>query len=188
MWTPTRGIAIDNRPYSTFETGDFLPFEAGIAAEAESILVSHNMVQCMESGVPASLSPVVHRILRNTIRFTGVIMTDDLSMDGVVDYAKYRRNESGGADGACWQRSIAFNQLFRRIQCGFGGGRNGTIPKIMIDHAVFRILAWKYAKGDAKLNYPLYVPISVAISFTAWSKSPTITFKQVASLWLRGNP
>ena len=143
-----KGIAVDNRPYSTFETSDFLPFEKGIAAGAESILVSHNIIQCMESGVPASLSPVVHRVLRNSLHFTGVIMTDDLSMDGVVDYAK----NTAGINPAV-QAVLAGNDLLLLTNYGDGysavlaAAENGTIPKELIDRAVFRILAWKYAKG-----------------------------------------
>lgn len=80
------GIAIDNRPYSSFANSDFIPFEDGINAGAESILVAHTIVNCMEKDVPASLSPVVHQILRNELNFTGIIMTDDLSMDAIKDY------------------------------------------------------------------------------------------------------
>ena len=45
----TRAIAYDDRTYETFETSDFLPFEAGIASGAQLVLVSHNVVSCMDS-------------------------------------------------------------------------------------------------------------------------------------------
>ena len=71
---------------STFESSDFLPFLAGIKAGAPAVLVSHNIVNCMDSGAPASLSKEVHRILREELGFTGVIMTDDLAMQAIPSY------------------------------------------------------------------------------------------------------
>lgn len=80
------GIATDTRPYTSFETADFLPFQAGIAAGAGGVLVSHNIVTCMDETLPASLSPAVHRVLRDTLGFNGVIMTDDLMMEAIKQY------------------------------------------------------------------------------------------------------
>ena len=34
----------------------------------------------MDANLPASLSPSVHKIIRNDLKFDGVIMTDDLQM------------------------------------------------------------------------------------------------------------
>ena len=77
------GIAIDNRTLETFKENDFLPFEAGIKAGANMVLVSHNIVTNMDSNNPASLSTRVHEILRNDLGFAGVIITDDLYMDAI---------------------------------------------------------------------------------------------------------
>ena len=77
------GIAIDNRTLETFKESDFLPFEAGIKAGANIVLVSHNIVTNMDSNNPASLSTRVHEILRNDLGFAGVIITDDLYMDAI---------------------------------------------------------------------------------------------------------
>ena len=82
------GIAIDERPYSTFENNDFLPFESWIEADGPAILVNHNIVNCMDSNLPASLSKNVHDILRNELEFTGIITTDDLAMDAVKSYVE----------------------------------------------------------------------------------------------------
>ena len=89
------GIAVDQRPMETFETSDLLPFKAGIEAGTPFVLVSHNIVNCMDPELPASLSPAVHKILREECGFDGIAITDDLAMDAVKAYAK---------DGAvaCW--------------------------------------------------------------------------------------
>ena len=46
------GIALDNRTYDSFVATDFVPFRAGIEAGAGSILVSHNIVACMDKNLP----------------------------------------------------------------------------------------------------------------------------------------
>lgn len=50
--------------------------------------MSHNIVECMDGAYPASLSAKVHTLLRDTLGFTGVIVTDDLAMDAVKAYAQ----------------------------------------------------------------------------------------------------
>ena len=65
------GIAIDNRDYSSFESSDFIHLK-GYKANAQGILVSHNIVKSMDENYPASLSPSVHDIFRNKLNFTGV--------------------------------------------------------------------------------------------------------------------
>ena len=84
------GIAVDDRPYEDFVNSDFLPFLAGMAAggDTAAVLVSHNIAECMDPDLPASLSPAVHDILRNHLSFDGVVMTDDLAMDAVSAYAQ----------------------------------------------------------------------------------------------------
>ena len=81
------GIAVDDRPMETFETSDLLPFQAGIEAGAPFVLVSHNIVNCMDPELPASLSPAVHKILRENCGFEGLAITDDLAMEAVKEYA-----------------------------------------------------------------------------------------------------
>ena len=137
------GIAIDNRSYEEFENNDFLPFKSGIEAEAPTILVSHNIVNCMDENMPASLSKKVHDILRNDLGFTGIIMTDDLAMDAVKSYV-----ENGEA---AVQAVLAGNDMI--ISSDFETQRNevlnavkqGRISEDIINTAVKRILACKYA-------------------------------------------
>ena len=139
------GIAIDKRDYSNFENRDFIPFEEGIKNGAPAILVSHNIVECMDKSKPASLSDNVHNILRNELGFSGIIMTDDLAMDAVKQYV-----ENGDA---ATQAVLAGNDLI--ISSDFANQRNevlqavkdGTIEENTINNAVKRVLAWKMMYG-----------------------------------------
>ena len=81
------GIAVDERPYEQFLAEDYLPFAAGIGAGAPFVLVSHNIVTCLDSSYPASLSAAWHEQLRSHLGFEGVILTDDLDTGAVKAYA-----------------------------------------------------------------------------------------------------
>ncbi|HBK02914.1 MAG TPA: beta-hexosaminidase, partial [Clostridiales bacterium] len=79
------GIALDSRSLSELEENDLLPFAAGIQAGCGAVMVGHVIVEAMDDSLPASLSPAVHDYLRDTMGFTGVIMTDDLVMQAITD-------------------------------------------------------------------------------------------------------
>lgn len=139
------GIAIDQRPYQQFVEEDFLPFQAGIDAGAGSVLVSHNVVTSMDENFPASLSPEVHRILREELGFEGVILTDDLAMDAVEAYAK---------DGSVAVLAVlAGNDMIvttdfeKQIPLVVNAVGSGLIQEEIIDNAVRRVLGWKIDLG-----------------------------------------
>ena len=139
------GVAYDDRPYDTFLTSDFLPFQAGIDAGADMVLVSHNIVSAMDEASPASLSPEVHRVLREDLGFTGVIVTDDLVMDGVRDFA--------GDDEAAVLAVQAGNDLLcctdfqTQVPAVLAAVESGEITGEQIDAAVLRVLTMKLRLG-----------------------------------------
>lgn len=151
------GVAVDERSMETFLEQDFLPFQAGIAVEETvwpsgelrrlrpAVLVSHNIVNCMDPNLPASLSPEVHRILREDLGFDGVVMTDDLAMDAVSAYA---------AGGNVAVMSIqAGNDLVvttdyrTQIPRVIQAVRDGALEEEAVDAACLRVLRWKLELG-----------------------------------------
>lgn len=140
-----KGMAYDSRPYEDFLSRDFLPFQAGIAAGADSVLVSHNIVQCMDESLPASLSPEVHRILREELGFDGVIISDDLFMDAIVQFT--------GGENAAVQAVLAGNDLIccadveASIAAITDAVERGVIPLEQIDASILRIFRWKTSLG-----------------------------------------
>lgn len=142
------GIAIDKRNIEHFYDYDFVPFKAGIKAGVQSVLVSHNIVECMDDKKPASISKNVHDILRNELGFTGVIMTDDLAMDGIKEYAT---NESAAvlAIKAGNDMIISSDLAFQKEEV-LNAVKNGIIDEETINNSVKRIIAWKYYMGIIK--------------------------------------
>ena len=139
------GIAVDERTYETFETSDFLPFSAGIAAGAPFVLVSHNIVNCMDDTLPASLSPKVHEILRGTLGFDGLIVTDDLAMDAVRSYA-----QDGSVAVLALQAGndmIVTTDYQEQIPQVIAAVQSGEIDEREIDAHVYRVLYEKQALG-----------------------------------------
>lgn len=138
----------DARPMSTFEQSDLLPFKAGIDQGAHSILVSHVIVECMDTQNPASLSLSIHQLLRENLGFMGVIITDDLAMSGVDDYGSNEevaiKAVQAGNDMLLSSNAIVQSQAV--IQAV----KEGKIPENQIDQSVLRILTWKNDLGLLK--------------------------------------
>lgn len=132
------GIAVDERGMRVFEQSDFLPFMKGIDAGADAVLVSHNIVKCMDEDNPASISPAVHEILRNKLNFYGIIMTDDMSMQAALGYDEpYIKAVNAGNDMMIvTDLDAAYNEVLT-------GVRDGKISEETINKAVKRILDWK---------------------------------------------
>lgn len=137
-----QGVVLDNRTFSDIETNDLPPFEAGINASAEAVLVSHNTVVNIDSNNPASLSPSIHNLLRNNLGFTGVIMTDDLAMGAIssIDNATVKALLAGNDIIMVTDYEKSFNEIKSALN-------NGTISEELIDNANHRIISWKYYKG-----------------------------------------
>ena len=135
------GIAVDQRPMETFENSDLLPFQAGIEAGAPFVLVSHNIVTCMDADLPASLSPAVHRVLREACGFEGIAITDDLAMDAVQAYAK-----NGAVAVMALQAGndmIITTDYRTQIPAVIAAVQEGTLDESVIDDACLRVLRCK---------------------------------------------
>ncbi len=133
------GTAVDTRPYSDFVAEDFKPFQSGIESGADFVMVSHNIVTSIDGENPSSLSAAVHKILREDLGFTGLITTDDLSMGAIANYDgnPFIAAVLAGNDIIMTgEPEEAFQSIYTAVE-------DGTINEQQIDHAVFRILAWK---------------------------------------------
>ena len=138
------GVAIDTRPYETFTTSDYLPFISGINEGVPYILVSHNVMTSVDDKYPASLSnKVITGELREKLKYTGIVITDDLDMDAVKAYA-----EGGNAAtlainaGADMIITSDFTNMYNELITNVN---NKTIKEEDIDKAVKRIISWKFA-------------------------------------------
>lgn len=139
------GIAIENRSLEELEAQDLLPFAAGMEAGCGAVMVSHIQVTALDAEYPASLSPAVHRYVRETMGYNGVLVTDDLVMDAIsVPY---------GVGEAAVLAVLAGNDLLissdfpEQYAAVLEAIREGRISEEQIDNAVRRVLLWKQSLG-----------------------------------------
>jgi len=134
------GSAYDDRDYSVFETSDYLPFEAGIKEGVPMIMVSHNIVTAIDSENPATLSTKMHEELRNKLKFSGIIITDDLAMSAIKDNYVDGAVRAVNANNDLIITSDFIND-FNKVLDAYN---NKIINEDTINKAVVRIIAWKY--------------------------------------------
>lgn len=134
-------------PLATLEAHDLVPFERAVAAGLPAVMVGHPVVPGLTGGLPASLSPATYRLLRATLHFDGVAMTDSLSA-GAISAAGYTEASAAtaaieaGADmalvhSATWRATVS--ALEQAVSAG-------TLTRPRVQASVARILA---AKGVA---------------------------------------
>lgn len=137
-------IIRDNRSLDELRQADFIPFQAGIDAGADSVLVSHNILSKIDT-LPSSISPKITDLLRKELHFKGVIMTDDFDMAGIADFVSQ--------DEAAFQVIVAGNDLIlgssyqTQIPYLLKKISSGELTEERIDESVRRILTWKYDLG-----------------------------------------
>jgi beta-glucosidase-like glycosyl hydrolase len=116
------------------------------------ILVSHNIVTCKDKKYPASISQTWHDILRNDLKFTGLILTDDLSMAAIK---KYTDNLSPAILAVNAGNDILLtSDYYIHLNAVTEAVKNKTISEETINTACRRVIAWKLKylmgrKGDS---------------------------------------
>lgn len=118
---------------------DYIPFQQGISAGADFIMVGHVTVPALDEEMPCSLSKtVITNVLRGELGFDGVIITDALDMSAITEY--YTPEEAAvlaveaGADMILMPEDFeaAYNGLLMAVQ-------EGTISEERIDESLKRI-------------------------------------------------
>ena len=137
------GVAIDERSYENFLENDYLPFEEGIKNKVPTVLVSHNIINCIDSKYPATLSKKVIGELREKLNFSGIVITDDLSMGAVSSYV-----EDGSAAVLAVNSGddlIITSDFVKMYDEVYQAVTDKKIDMKTIDEAVRRNIAWKIA-------------------------------------------
>ena len=127
---------------------EFVPFRAGIGAGAGAVMTSHlSLPRIDPTGRPATLSrPILTGILRNTLGFDGIVVTDGMRMQGITD-----NFESGDAAVAAIEAGVDAILGIEDIDKGYKGVlqavRSGLLSEERINASVRRILAAKQHIG-----------------------------------------
>lgn len=138
-------IVTDTRSMTELEDNDLVPFQAGIDAGVDSILVSHNIVNAIDDSVPASVSSPVHDLLRKDMGFDGVIMTDDMDMAGLADFMS--QEEAGLKALQAGNDLILSSTYASQIPYVLQAIEDGEYSEKDLDASVTRVLNWKEELG-----------------------------------------
>jgi beta-N-acetylhexosaminidase len=156
---PNHGPAVqdshDARPIIWHDTyllqnQDLPPFRAAIGAKVPMVMVGHLVHLAIDPELPASLSPRAMNLLREDLGFEGVIITDDLNMEGAkrggtVAQATLEAVGAGAdmllvtgkpQEQADHEQTDAYDAVLSAVE-------NGQISRARIDASVKRILAMK---------------------------------------------
>ncbi len=139
---PHSSQPVDNSSLDDINNKYLLPFKAGIDAGAESVLISHNVVNNLDDTAPASLSVTVHNLLRNDLNFTGIIITDDLDMKALedVDDTEIKALIAGNNLIITTDYASSFQNIKTAVE-------EDTLSEDLIDNLTLNVIAWKYYKN-----------------------------------------
>ncbi|MDP1767529.1 MAG: beta-N-acetylhexosaminidase [Nitrospirota bacterium] len=69
------------------ETVEFPPFRRAVTQGIASMMTAHVLYRTLDPELPATLSPtIINGLLRQELRYDGVVLTDDLEMHAIIDH------------------------------------------------------------------------------------------------------
>lgn len=94
-------LPIDKRALNLIREKDLQPFKQLISEGLEAIMPAHVVYPQIDS-LPAGFSKIwVQQILRDELRFDGVVFTDDLSMEGAAAIGSFTDRAKLGLEAGC---------------------------------------------------------------------------------------
>lgn len=141
------GRSISTRTQEQWMTFEWLPFQAGLDAGAQILLMSHQTAAVIDNQSPASLSQrIVTEFLRETLNFDGIVITDALRMNAITNF--YSSEEAcvlallAGVDMLLLPKN--FTNAYEGIMTAINQNR---LTEERIDQSVYRILLLKRKSG-----------------------------------------
>lgn len=148
-------LSTDTRSLQELEAVDIPIYTAGIDAGARCIMMSHLIVPSLDKNKPVSLSKAAYTYVRQTMGFQGVLITQDLEIEGILTRYNYHRDKIAidailaGADMVVTQSTtVAVPGVIAAV-------KKGTISQERLDASVKRILKWKISLGLIDISVPL---------------------------------
>ena len=145
---------------------ELAPFAAAAKAGVASIMTAHVVFEAVDRKRPATLSPDVMALLREELRYDGVVFSDDLEMKAVADHHRPEQMVLGGLESGV----DAF------LVCSDAGLRDEVIqrleraPEAWVEKALARVIALKQryaaAGASAKPATPEPAPATSSLVIT----------------------
>lgn len=150
-------LPIVKKPLEEIRQEEIQPFIKAIKARVDMVMMSHIIVEDIDPNLPCSLSPKAHDILRNELKYKGVIISDDMQMQAITDH--YGTREAAMMAIKAGSDIIEYRDMPEARE-GLEGLKKAQKEKT-ITHAEFtdRINRVNQLKKDYFTEYkPIYIP------------------------------
>jgi len=153
------GLPVLEHDMVRLQNMELTPFQAAIQEGADAVMLAHILLEKIDSDNPATMSrTIVTDLLREQMGFSGVVITDDLTMGAILENYDVGQAAvqavNAGVDIilVCHghQHRVAVLEALRRAV------HDGTISMARLDESVARIIALKqeYGLTDQALPAP----------------------------------
>lgn len=151
---------------------ELAPFAAAVAAGVATIMTAHVVFEAIDRRRPATISPEVMALLREELRYDGVVLSDDLEMKAVADHYRPEQLVQGGLEAGvdaflvCRDAGLR-DEVLQRLE---------RAPDALVERALARTIALKQryaasprpaepaAPPSAASSLPLVVDLHQAIA------------------------
>lgn len=143
-----KGYVASDTGIKTLRKREFVPFESGIEAGCDFVMVSHiNLNKVTQDETPASLSKlVIEDILRGELGFEKIVVTDAMNMQAITKF--YEDTEAAKMAVQAGNDMILMpNNLKKAFEGIEEAVEEGEIEEKDIDESVKRILSVKLERG-----------------------------------------
>lgn len=135
-----------NKSLEELQQLELLPFQQAITEGADVVMIAHILLPNIDSTNPSSMSKVViSDILRNQLQYDGVVITDDMTMEAIIDNFDIGdasvQSVKAGSDIVMVAHGFEnAADIFESLKTAV---ENGELSEERIDESIIRILQLK---------------------------------------------
>lgn len=139
-------LPIVGKSLKELENLELIPFKKAISKGCDVIMVSHILVEKIDSKNPATLSKnIINKLLREKMNFKGVVITDDMHMKAIsnnlsIEEASVKSINAGSDIILIGSDINTTKSVIEEIKLAV---KNNKITEDRIDESVYRILTLK---------------------------------------------
>lgn len=162
-------LPIVNKSLKELKELELIPFERAIDSGADVVMVAHILLPELDNTNPASMSKaVMTNLLRKQLSFTGVIITDDMTMGAITEHFDIGKAavESVKAGSDIILVGHDYNNVVKITSSLKTAVENGEISEQRLNESIERIiqLKRKYSINDTKIENPNITEINHSIN------------------------
>lgn len=152
-------LPIVNKSLKELKELELIPFERAINQGADVVMVAHILLPQLDKTNPGTMSKAIMTdLLRKQLGFTGVIITDDMTMGAITEHFDIGKAsvESVKAGSDIILVGHDYNNVVKIISSLKTAVQNGEISEQRLNESIERIIQLKrnYSINDTKVGNP----------------------------------